>query len=116
MNHRKKAYQLLSMVKVLHQRPILRAQTDAPAYKAASDPQANCGLCTHFVRATECNLYSFAADPDYVCNSFEERWPDIGQIKAFLEKAGARNSQMDLTMLQQVHDLTHRLGARCDCE
>lgn len=110
MNHQKQAIQLLK------QAGIRRAQSDAPAYRVSSDPRANCGLCTFFVRSTECDLYDFAADPNYVCNSFQERQPDIGQIQAFLEKAGARNSRMDLTMLQQVHDLTSRLGAHCDCD
>ena len=93
-----------------------RAQTDAPNYKAHSNPRANCGLCQHFVRATECEKYGFAADADYVCDSFAEREPNVGQIKALIEQAGARNSRMDLGMLQQVHDLTARLGARCNCD
>lgn len=101
---------------ILRQAKTLRAQTDAPAYRQSSNPQSNCGLCTFFVRSTECELFNFAADSEYVCNSFEERQPNVGQLQALLEKAGARNSRMDLTMLQHVHDLTHRLGANCDCE
>lgn len=107
---RKAALRLLSIAR---QR---RAQTDAPSYQAFTDPQANCGLCAHFVRSTECELYSFAADPDYVCNSFEERQPDVGQLKAMIEKLGARNSHRDMADIQSAHDLTCRLGARCNCE
>lgn len=107
---RNQAIHLLNLAKAR------RAQTDVPQYRAHTDPQANCGLCEHFVRSAECDLYGFAADADYVCNSFSERQPDVGQIKAMVEKLGARNSRRDMTMLQQVHDLTSRLGARCECE
>lgn len=106
----KQAIRLLNLAKTR------RAQTDVPQYRAHTDPQENCGLCAHFMRSMECDLYSFAADADYVCNSFSERQPDVGQLKAMVEKMGARNSRRDMADIQQVHDLTSRLGARCDCE
>lgn len=93
-----------------------RAQTDAPNYKAHSNPRMNCGLCQHFVRSVECDLYSFAADADYVCDSFAEREPDVGQLKGLVEKMGARNSRIDLADIQKTHDLTCRLGAKCNCD
>ena len=36
--------------------------------------------------------------------------------EAFIERYGARNSRMDLSMIQQVHDLTASLGAKCHRE
>jgi len=93
-----------------------RAQTDVPNYRAHSDPRENCGLCEHWVRSMECDLYSFTADADYVCDSFAERQPDVGQLKALVENMGARNNRRDSADIQQVHNLTCRLGARCDCE
>jgi hypothetical protein len=38
------------------------------------------------------------------------------QDTAFVEQYGARNSRVDLAMLQNVHDFTVRLGAQCNCE
>jgi hypothetical protein len=95
---------------------ILKAQTVSPGYRVASDPFEKCALCRYYARSPEgeCEKYDFAADPDYVCDSYEGREPDIGELRAFVERYGARNSRDDLGLLQQVHDLTVSLGATCD--
>lgn len=58
---------------------VAKAQTDAPNYRAHSVPQVHCETCAHFVRDTECELFGFAADPDYVCDRYEGQSPDVGQ-------------------------------------
>lgn len=48
-----------------------KAQSDAPNYRDAEGDQ-RCGTCMHFVSG-QCRLYNFAADPSYVCDSWEAR-------------------------------------------
>ena len=40
----------------------------------------------------------------------------LDAIEQTFEEAGRRNSKADMTLLQQVHDLTHKLGASCEGE
>lgn len=86
------------------------AQTDVPNYRPAST-QARCANCANFDGAA-CNLYDFAADYDYICDRYAARAP-AQELRALVEKLGARNSRMDASRIQQVHDLCVQLGAEC---
>lgn len=104
-----KAIQLIPICRAL----IALARTDAPNYKP-SPRFEKCSSCVHFVRATLCERFDFPADPDYVCDDWEAREPDIGEVRAALvEQFGARNSRIDLKTLQGIHDMTIELGAKC---
>lgn len=92
---------------------ILKMQTDAPDYQQAGAQMEKCSLCAHFVRSAECDKHGFPADPEYVCGDFTRRQPDQGELKALVERYGARNSQSDLEILQEIHDHTIKLGALC---
>lgn len=90
---------------------VARAQSDAPDYRPASDVN-RCANCAHF-DGQECSEFDFTADPDYICNDFAAQEPEIGELRALLERAGARHNSGDNRMLQDIHDLAVRLGAMC---
>lgn len=93
---------------------IQQAQVDAPNYRPASSIN-RCANCVHF-NGQRCDLFDFAADPDYLCDSWEERLPDVGEIRALIEQAGARHSRGDNRMLQTIHDMSVQLGAVCKAD
>ena len=67
-------------------RLVTKAQINAPNYKAHSVPEVNCDTCRYFVRDTECELFGFVADADYVCDRHEANVPDVGKTKADVKK------------------------------
>lgn len=89
---------------------IALAQTDAPNYRPAGE-QTRCASCAHF-DGSACRRFDFAADVDYICDDYDGRNP-MQELKAFVEKYGARNSRVDQAAIQDAHDLMVRLGAMC---
>lgn len=43
----------------------------------------------------------------------QDREQALAELKAFVEKYGARNSRVDQAAIQDAHDLMVRLGAMC---
>lgn len=102
----KTALKLMPVARAL----IALAQTDAPSYRAASE-QARCANCAHF-DGSACRRFEFAADVDYICDDYDGRNP-MQELRALVEKYGARNSRVDQGTIQAAHDLMVRLGAMC---
>lgn len=114
--HNQPSYTQAANILHLAQSYLAQAQTDAPDYKPASPNEDRCATC-RFFDGQRCARYDFAADPDYICDSFQMQEPDIeyrALLEVLIEQYGARNSRIDLADIQAVHDLTVRLGARCD--
>lgn len=106
MDTLKTALKLMPVARAL----IALAQTDAPSYRPASE-QARCANCAHF-DGSACRRFDFAAGADYICDDYDGRNP-MQELKAFVEKYGARNSRVDQAAIQDAHDLMVRLGAMC---
>lgn len=106
MDTLKTALKLMPVARAL----IALAQTDAPNYRPAGE-QTRCASCAHF-DGSACSRFDFAADVDYICDDYDGRNP-MQELKAFVEKYGARNSRVDQAAIQDAHDLMVRLGAMC---
>ena len=70
---------------------IARAQTDAPNYRPASENENRCATC-RFFDGQRCADYDFAADPEYICDSFDMRDPQI-EYRALTEFPGVYKAQ-----------------------